>query len=87
MLCGRWGPPVFFFLAGVTVDELFLRTCAPTVAVARSVVGERSMMTVRTEVSVRRPMVAAADWTSPQSWEHSSSRLLASCTTAYGCAI
>ena len=57
-----WLPGPAGFLAGVTVGVDFLRaTCAASVAVAVAVVGERSMISVRTDVSVRRPMVEAAD--------------------------
>ena len=49
------------FLPGVEVAAGFLRPCAATAAVAAAVVGERSRMSVITDVSVRRPMVEAAD--------------------------
>eukprot|EP00964_Phaeocystis_antarctica_P107389 scaffold72114_cov58-Phaeocystis_antarctica.AAC.7 len=41
-------------------------------------------MSVIRDVSVRRPMVAAAAWISPHSWMQSSLRLVSSCTEAYG---
>ena len=72
------------FLAGVGVAAGFLRDCAATAAVAAAVVGERSRMSVIRDVSVRRPMVAAAAWISPHSWMQSSLRLVSSCTEAYG---
>ena len=60
-----WLPGPAGFLAGVTVGVDFLRaTCAQRGERGGrrvAVVGERSMISVRTDVSVRRPMVEAAD--------------------------
>ena len=67
-------------LAGVTVDAGFLLCWAATAAVAAAVVGERSTMSVSSEVSVRRPIVAEAAWISPHSWTQNSLRLASSFT-------
>ena len=76
--------PLLGLLAGVTVDAGFLPCWAATAAVAAAVVGERSTMSVSSEVSVRRPIVAAAPWISPHSWTQNSLRLASSFTEEYG---